>query len=75
MIGRAPAEYRPFWRWWFAAALTAYAAGCAALAGVLTDTSAPLALAALLLVTAVPLWCAASLRMPQQRSAATSSAI
>lgn len=63
VIGRAPAEYRPFWRWWFAAALTAYAAGSAALAGVLTHTSAPLALAALLLVAAVPLWCAASLRM------------
>jgi len=63
VIHDGPHEYRPFWQWWFAAAATAYAAGSAALVGVVTHTSAPLALAAVLLVAAVPLWCSASLRM------------
>lgn len=67
-LHQGPAGYRSFWRRWFAAAVTAYAAGTAALAAVLTDAAAFWAAAALLLVAAVPLWAAASVRMLQTQS-------
>ena len=58
----APA-YRPFWRRWFAAAAIAYAAGTAALAGVVTRVGALLVLAIVLLVAAVPFWVASAIGM------------
>jgi signal transduction histidine kinase len=58
-----PPAYRSFWRWWFAAAVTAYAAGTAALAAVVLGVDALLVLALALLVAAVPMWCTSSVRM------------
>ena len=64
-VREGPVVYRGFWQRWLAAAATAYLAGAAALAGVVLGVAALLVLAMLLLIAAVPLWCAASLRMLQ----------
>src|SRR5918998_280517 len=63
VIGRCPEQYRPFWRRWFAANLVASLATLAAVAAVVLESDALMAVDMVLLVAAVPIWTSAGIHM------------
>lgn len=63
VIGRCPEQYRTFWRRWFAANLVASLATLAAVAAVVLESDALMAVDMVLLVAAVPIWTSAGMHM------------